>query len=129
MHTDDLNDGVFRYPVPHTFTTAQQKSDAAEEQVKSLQTQVQGLTGDNRDLRLGVKLLPWWRATALSLGILALTMFGVTLLTLFERWRMRRRFVALAAMTDALSRLDNEGQGDVRQGRVAPAAALPRAGT
>ena len=33
-------------------------------------------------------------------------MFGVMLLTLFEWWRMRRRFVALAAMTDALSRLD-----------------------
>ena len=33
-------------------------------------------------------------------------MFGVMLLTMFEWWRMRRRFVALAAMTDALSRLD-----------------------
>ena len=31
---------------------------------------------------------------------------GAMLLTLFEWWRMRRRFVALAAMTDALSRLD-----------------------
>ncbi len=28
------------------------------------------------------------------------------LLMMFEWWRMRRRFVALAAMTDALSRLD-----------------------
>jgi hypothetical protein len=33
-------------------------------------------------------------------------MFGVLLLTMFEWWRMRRRFLALAAMTDALSRLD-----------------------
>ena len=54
----------------------------------------------------GVKLLPWWRATAVSLGIFALFMFGVMLLTMFEWWRMRRRFVALAALTDALSRLD-----------------------
>jgi len=107
MHVDedlDLNDGVFRYPVPHpTEVTnlksqvetlsaqqqaAEQKADAAEEQVKSLQTQVQELTGDNQDLRLGVKLLPWWRATAVSFGILALV-------TMFEWWRMRRRFVAL----------------------------------
>ncbi len=87
---------------------AEQKSDAGKEQVKSLQTQVQELTGDNQDLRLGVKLLPWWRATAVSVGVLALTMFGVTLLMLFECWRMRRRFVALAAMADALSRLDYE---------------------
>jgi LysM repeat protein len=110
--------------VPHPFTTevsnlksqvealsaqqqaAEQKSDAAEERVKSLQTQVQELTGDNQDLNLGIKVLPWWRATAVSLAIVALILFGVMLLTMFEWWRMRRRFVALAAMTDALSRLD-----------------------
>jgi LysM repeat protein len=110
--------------VPHPFTTevtmlksqvqtlsaqqqaAEQKSDSAEEKVKSLQTQVQDLTSENQDLQGGVKLLPWWRATAVSLAIFALVMFGVVLLTLFEWWRMRRRFVALAAMTDALSRLD-----------------------
>jgi LysM repeat protein len=110
--------------VPHPFTTevanlrsqietlsaqqqaAEQKSDSAQEQVKTLQTQVQDLTGQNQDLDLGVKLLPWWRATAISLAIFALIMFGVMLLTMFEWWRMRRRFVALAAMTDALSRLD-----------------------
>ncbi len=106
MHVDDLNDGVFRYPVAHPFTTevntlksqvetlsarmqaAVQKSDSEQEQVKSLQTQVQELTGDNQDLQRGVKLLPWWRATAVSLGIFALFM-------LFEWWRMLRRFVAL----------------------------------
>ncbi len=33
-------------------------------------------------------------------------MFGAMIVTLFEWWRMRRRFVALAEMTDALSRLD-----------------------
>ncbi len=124
MHVDDELQVDEVLKVPHPFTTevntlksqietlsaqqqaAEQKSDSAEGQVKSLQTQVQELTGDNQDLQLGVKLLPWWRATAVSLGIFALFMFGVMLLTLFEWWRMRRRFVALAAMTDALSRLD-----------------------
>ncbi len=124
MHPEDelQIDEVLK--VPHPFTTevntlksqvealsaqqqtAEQKADSAEEQVKSLQAQVQELTGDNQDLQLGVKLLPWWRATSVSLGILGLFMFGVVLLTLFEWWRMRRRFVALAALTDALSRLD-----------------------
>src|ERR1700756_2344668 len=33
-------------------------------------------------------------------------MFGVMLVPLFEWWRVRRRFVALAEMTDALGRLD-----------------------
>lgn len=124
MHIDDELQVDEVLKVPHPFTSevntlksqvetlsaqqqaAVQKSDAAEEQVKSLQGQVQELTGDNQDLQLGVKLLPWWRATAVSLAIVALVMFGVVLLTLFEWWRMRRRFVELAAMTDALSRLD-----------------------
>jgi len=124
IHVDDELQVDEVLKVPHPFTTevntlksqvealstqqqtAEQKADSAEEQVKSLQQQVQELTGDNQDLQLGVKLLPWWRATSVSLGIFALFMFGVVLLTLFEWWRMRRRFVALAAMTDALSRLD-----------------------
>jgi LysM repeat protein len=124
IHTDEELQVDEVLKVPHPFTTevntlkaqvetlstqqqaAEQKADSAEEQLKSAQSQVQELTGDNQDLQLGVKLLPWWRGTAISLLIFALVMFGVVVLTLFEWWRMRRRFVALAAMTDALSRLD-----------------------
>src|SRR5260221_2993118 len=124
IHIDDELQVDEVLKVPHPFTTevsnlksqvetlsaqqqaAEQKSDSAQEQIKSLQTQVQELTGENQDLQSSVKILPWWRATGVSLGILALIMFGVMLLTMFEWWRMRRRFVALAAMTDALSRLD-----------------------
>jgi len=86
--------------------SAQRKADSAEEKISSLQAKAQELTGDNQELQTGVKLLPWWRATAVSLGIVAIFMFGVMLVTLFEWWRVRRRFVALAGMTDALSRLD-----------------------
>jgi LysM repeat protein len=124
MNLDEALDIDEVLKVPHPFTTevetlksqvaqlsaqlqtAEQKADAAAEQVKTLQSQVQELTGDNQDLQSGVKVLPWWRATAVSLGILALFMFGLVLLAMFEWWRIRRRFVALAAMTDALSRLD-----------------------
>jgi LysM repeat protein len=124
MHPDDELQVDEVLKVPHPFTSQvenlksqvetlsaqlqsqQQKSDAAEEKIKSLQSQVQELTGDNNELQNGVKLLPWWRATAVSLGIVAIFMFGVMVVTLFEWWRMRRRFVALAEMTDALSRLD-----------------------
>ncbi|HYL57464.1 MAG TPA: LysM peptidoglycan-binding domain-containing protein [Candidatus Acidoferrales bacterium] len=126
IHPDEelMADQVLK--VPHPFTTevntlksqvetlsaqlqaAQQKSDAAEEQVKSQQAQVQELTGDNQDMQLSLKILPWWRATAVSVALFALIMFGVMALTLFEWWRTRRRFVALAEMTDALSRLDHK---------------------
>ncbi len=124
IHVDDelLADEVLKIPHPFTneITTlrsqlesinaqsqaAQQKADAANEQVRSLQAQVQELTGDNQDLQSVVKIMPWWRATAVSLGFAALIIFGIMLLTLFEWWRMRRRFIALAEMTDALGRLD-----------------------
>ncbi|HEV2169577.1 MAG TPA: LysM peptidoglycan-binding domain-containing protein [Candidatus Binatus sp.] len=124
MNVDDALDIDEVLKVPHPFTTevetlksqveqlsvqqqtAEQKADASAEQVKTLQSQVQELTGDNQSLQSGVSVLPWWRATAVSLGILAVLMFVVVLGAMFEWWRIRRRFVALAAMTDALSRLD-----------------------
>ena len=120
--TQLLVDAVLK--VPHPFTSevtslkaqvgtlatqaqaAQQKAEAAQEQVKTLQEKTQELTGENQELQLNNNLLPWWRATALSLAVVALIMFGVMVLTLFEWWRMRRKFVALAELTDALSRLD-----------------------
>ena len=124
MHIDDELQVDEVLKVPHPFTTevanlknqvetlsaqqqaAEQKSDAAADKIKTLQGQVQELTGENQDLQSSVKVLPWWKATAISLGIGATIMFGAMLLTMFEWWRMRRRFMALAAMTDALSRLD-----------------------
>ena len=124
LHPDDelMVDEVLK--VPHPFTTevetlksqvetlsaqeqtAQQKSDSAEEKIKALQAQVQELTGNNQELQSGVSVLPWWRASAVSLAVVAIIMFGAMVVTLFEWWRMRRKFVALAEMTDALSRLD-----------------------
>jgi LysM repeat protein len=124
MHIDDELQVDEVLKVPHPFTTevsnlknqvetlsaqqqaAEQKSDAAADKIKTLEGQVQELTGENQDLQSSVKVLPWWKATAISLGIGAIIMFGAMLLTMFEWWRMRRRFMALAAMTDALSRLD-----------------------
>jgi LysM repeat protein len=85
---------------------SKQKADSAGEQIKSFQDQVQELTGDKDALQSSLKLLPWWRATAMGIGAAALLMFGVMALTLFEWWRMRRRFIALAEMTDALGHLD-----------------------
>ncbi|HVN64697.1 MAG TPA: LysM peptidoglycan-binding domain-containing protein [Candidatus Binataceae bacterium] len=85
---------------------ADRKSDSAQEDVKSLQAQVQELTADNKELQASQPLLTWWRATAASMGVALLLMFGVMALTLFEWWRMRRKFVALATMTEALGHLD-----------------------
>jgi LysM repeat protein len=84
----------------------QQKSDAAENQLQQLKDQVQELQGDNQSLQSSVKQLPWWQATSFMLGLVTVVMFIAMLVTLFEWWRMRRKFLALAEMTEALSRLD-----------------------
>jgi LysM repeat protein len=84
----------------------QQKSDAAENQLQQLKDQVQELQGDNQTLQSSVRQLPWWQATSFTLGILTVVMFIAMIVTLFEWWRMRRKFLALAEMTEALSRLD-----------------------
>jgi LysM repeat protein len=86
--------------------TAEQKAAAAQSELVTLRDRVQELSGDNQELNRTLAILPWWRATAFSVTIAALLMFGVMLVTLFEWWRMRRRYVALAEMADALGRLD-----------------------
>ncbi|MDB5107095.1 MAG: hypothetical protein JWM69_36, partial [Candidatus Binatus sp.] len=84
IHIDDglIAEEVLK--IPHPFVTelnnlksqvetlnaqsqaAQQKADSSEEKIKGLESQVQELTGDNRELQTSVKILPWWRATAVS---------------------------------------------------------------
>jgi LysM repeat protein len=86
--------------------TAEQKATAAQNELSTLRDKVQELSGNNQELNHAVAILPWWRATAFSVAVAAVLMFGVMLVTLFEWWRMRRRYVALAETADALGRLD-----------------------
>ena len=86
--------------------SAQQKADSAERELSGLRDKVQDLTSDNESLNSSLRSLPWWHATALSTTVVALLMFGVMVVTLFEWWRMRRRYVGLAALADDLGRLD-----------------------
>jgi LysM repeat protein len=88
--------------------TAEQKATAAEDELSALRDKVQELSGDNQELKHTVAILPWWRATAFSLFVVTVLMFGVMLVTLFEWWRMRRRYVALAETADSLGRLDHK---------------------
>ncbi len=84
----------------------QQKLQQAEEQVLSLSSSNSQLTADNASLKESVKIMPWWRGMALGVGAAALLMLGVTALTLFEWWMLRRRFLALSDLSMSLSRLD-----------------------
>lgn len=86
--------------------SAQQKADSDDRDLSGLRDRVQDLTSDNQSLNSSLRLLPWWHATALTTTVGALVMFGVMVVTLFEWWRMRRRYVALAGLADDLGRLD-----------------------
>jgi LysM repeat protein len=86
--------------------TAEQKAEAAQRDLNTSQEKAQELGEDNQALTASLRLLPWWRATALSTTVAAALMFGVMIVTLFEWWRMRRRYLALANLSEDLSRLD-----------------------
>jgi LysM repeat protein len=84
----------------------EQKLEQAQSQTATLTNSNADLTGENATLKESVKVLPWWRGTALAVGAAALLMLGVTGLTLFEWWMLRRRFLALSDLAMSLSRLD-----------------------
>jgi LysM repeat protein len=84
----------------------EQKIGQAQAQIETLSSSNSDLTAQNAALKESVKVMPWWRATALAVSAAALLMLGVTTLTLFEWWMLRRRFLALSDLAMSLSRLD-----------------------
>ena len=78
----------------------------AREEVQSLKAKVDEVSTYDQTLRHGLVTLPWWRGLALTAVGASLLLAGVTLVTLFEWWMLRRRFGALAALSDSLRRLD-----------------------
>lgn len=95
-----------------TLKAEMAKSDeqaaAANLKARSLMEKTSALADQNSELRGEVLMLPRWRETAVTLGIIVLLMFGVILVTVFEWWLLRRRFRALADAADSLSQLDRK---------------------
>ena len=124
MHEDDELEAGETLKIPNPFEAShraleaqvqqlseqngaiQQKAQQADAQVTSLTSSNSELRAQNATLKESVKVLPWWRGTALAVGAAALLMLGVTGLTLFEWWMLRRRFLALSDLAMSLSRLD-----------------------
>jgi LysM repeat protein len=84
----------------------QQKLQQAESQVLNLTSKNSEVSTENASLTEATRVLPWWRGTALATAAAALLMLGVTGLTLFEWWMIRRRFLAISDLAQSLSRLD-----------------------
>lgn len=87
-------------------TESNRKLEAAQAKMVSLAGQNAELLAENSALKSSADMLPWWRGTALGVIVAGLLMFGITLLTLFEWWALRRRFLALSDLTQSLTRLD-----------------------
>ena len=83
-----------------------QKSQQAETKVRELQEKIDDLNAQNQSLSSDVRVLPWWKTFGVTLAFGSVLMFGVMVVTLFEWWRMRRKFVALVELTESLRRLD-----------------------
>jgi LysM repeat protein len=64
------------------------------------------LNGINRVLEHDVITLPWWRRVTTLAVTLATLMFGIALVSLFQWFLVRRRFVSVALANERLSRLD-----------------------
>jgi LysM repeat protein len=89
-------------------TAATQKVEAMRSRNRALKAELQSLRDRNDELQYSVKILPWWHGVAVTATIGAILMLGVTLVTLFQWWILRRRFAALAELCESLSRLDHK---------------------
>jgi LysM repeat protein len=124
LHEDDELEVGEELKVPNPFEASHRNLEAQVQQlsdqyrttqlkIQQVQSQAAALTNSNAELSAqnttlkdSVKALPWWRGTALAVGAASLLMLGVTGLTLFEWWMLRRRFLALSDLAMSLSRLD-----------------------
>ncbi len=98
--------------------SANEKTAAVNLKARTAEDKLETLTADNDELRHEVAALPRWRGAAVTLGIIALLMLGVLMLTLFEWWLLRRRFATLAEITDSLTNLDQKYKGLVAKAEL-----------
>jgi len=90
------------------LATAENRARETESRLRAARVESEQMTSDVQLLRQGVQALPWWRGASLGAGIVAILMFGVMAVTLFEWWRIRHRFLVLAGLAETLGHLDHK---------------------
>lgn len=88
--------------------SARRKTEAMENDVSTARGRIDDLSAGNRELQREVRSLPWWRTAAMTAGVVAALMLGITVLALLDWFLTRRRFRALAQMNESLRRLDQK---------------------
>ena len=113
---------VLRIPNPYTAQVHDLQRQVAAAQVRNQEQErkladidsrerafnarIAELSGINRALEHDVTVLPWWRRATTVAVTLATVMLGIALLSLLQWFVVRRRFAAVAAANQQLSRLD-----------------------
>jgi LysM repeat protein len=85
---------------------AEQKAEKSDEAVTALRGQVDEMHAEKETTDHDLRVLPWWRALALSAAVAAFLMFGAMVMAVVEWWMLRSRFRAAAEMNESLRRLD-----------------------
>jgi LysM repeat protein len=85
---------------------AEQKAEKSDEAATALRGQVDEMRAEKETSDHDLRVLPWWRALALSAAVAAFLMFGAMVMAVVEWWMLRSRFRAAAEMNESLRRLD-----------------------
>jgi len=115
---------VMRVPNPYAYEVATLKaqvtklddqvasdrrnSETLESELQAARSQAADLATSNRQLQHEVRILPWWRKAAMTAGVAAGLMLGITGLALLDWFLTRRRFRMLAEMNESLRQLDQK---------------------
>ncbi len=115
---------VLRIPNPYAYEVATLKaqveklndqiasdrrnSETLESQLQAAHSQVSDLATSNRQLQHETRILPWWRKAAMTAGVAAGLMLGITALALLDWFLTRRRFRMLAETNESLRQLDQK---------------------
>jgi LysM repeat protein len=87
---------------------SQQRAKVLQDSIAGLHSQVQDLNDANRQYRHDLRILPWWRATALLTAGAAAAMLCIMLVAVVQWIIARSRFRAVAEMNESLRRLDHK---------------------
>jgi LysM repeat protein len=86
--------------------SAEQRAQKSEEAATGLRGQIAEMRAEREQTDHDLRVLPWWRAMAVSAAIGAFLMLGAMVMAAVEWWMLRSRFRAAAEMNESLRRLD-----------------------
>jgi LysM repeat protein len=85
---------------------AEQRAQKSQQTISALRAQAEDLSTSNKQYEHDLRVLPWWRSTALLAAGAAVLMLVIMLVAVIQWIIARARFRAVAEMNESLRRLD-----------------------